>query len=314
MPLSRHRPRQRLTVVYNPIKVDDLDSVQSVLAKACARHSWDEPTWVETTEEETGERQASDAVRAGADCVASLGGDGTVRAVASALAGTDVALGLLPGGTGNLLARNLGLPVDALDEAADAMLTGSERRIDVGRLVADDDEEEVFVVMAGLGLDGEIMAGTNEEIKGALGWPAYVLSAAQNLTRRGFSVTVGSSGGEGVTGAAGDAVQRHARAVIVGNCGTLQGGIELMPEAELDDGLLDAVVLAPRGVFGWLSVLSDVATRHRSGHRRLDRLRAREFDVTAAHPVQAEIDGDPIGERSRLRVRIEPAALVVRCG
>jgi len=310
MPASR----QRLTVVYNPTKVDDLDQVKSVLAKACARHSWDEPTWVATTEDETGQRQASEAVRAGADCVASLGGDGTVRAVASALVGTDVALGLLPGGTGNLLARNLGLPVDALDEAADAMLGGSERRIDVGRLVADDDPEEVFVVMAGIGLDGEIMAGTNEEIKGVLGWPAYVLSAAQNLTRRGFSLTVESSGGEGVAGAPGDTVQRQARSVIVGNCGTLQGGIELMPDAELDDGLLDAVVLAPRGVFGWVSVMADIATRHRSGHRRLDRLRFRELAITADRPVQAEIDGDPIGERSRLRVRIEPAAVVVRCG
>src|SRR3954471_14225644 len=124
--------RRALTVVYNPLRVDDLDDAKDIVGKVCAEQGWPEPTWVETTAEETGEKQAREAVRAGADVVASLGGDGTVRAVASALVGTDVALGLLPGGTGNLLARNLDLPVDSIDDALEAMLGGTDRRIDVG--------------------------------------------------------------------------------------------------------------------------------------------------------------------------------------
>ena len=335
--------RHSLTVVYNPVKVDDLVAAQELVAKAAARHGWEDPAWIETTEDETGEKQGREAVRAGSDVVASLGGDGTVRAVASALVGTDVALGLLPGGTGNLLARNLGLPVDSLEDAVEAMLGGTDRRIDVGLMcVADqpiqpreshgthdggpqvDDDEEVFLVMAGLGLDGQVMAGTNEKVKAAVGWVAYVFSALRQVFSRGFRVDVASKGGSGVTGERGDherdhdetsgSVSRHARTVVVGNCGTLQGGIELMPEARLEDGILDAVVVAPKGALGWISVISDVVTRHRAGHGRLDRFRGREFTVTAGRPVEAEIDGDPIGEHVSLGIRILPDSLVVRVG
>jgi len=335
--------RHRLTVVYNPVKVDDLDAAKELVAKAAAQHGWEDPSWIETTAEETGEKQGREAVRAGSDVVASLGGDGTVRAVASALVGTDVALGLLPGGTGNLLARNLDLPVDSLEDAVGALLGGTDRRIDVGLMrVSDrpieprrshgthdggsqvDDDEEVFLVMAGLGLDGQVMAGTNEKVKAVVGWVAYVLSGLRQVFSRGFRVDVSSKGGSGVTGQHGDhmrdddepsgSVSRHARTVVIGNCGTLQGGLDLMPEAKLDDGVLDAVVVAPNGAFGWLSVISDLVTRHRAGHRRLDRLRGREFTVTAGRPVEAEIDGDPIGEHLSLGIRILPESLVVRVG
>jgi diacylglycerol kinase family enzyme len=304
--------RTRLTVVYNPMKVEDLDADQALVADACRQHGWDEPTWIETTAEETGEKQAREAVEAGADVVATLGGDGTVRAVATALVGTDVALGLLPGGTGNLLARNLGLPVDSTEHAMEPLLTGSDLRIDVGFVSADDDPEEVFLIMTGLGFDGEIMAGTNERVKGVLGWPAYVLSGMSNLFNRGFTAEVSSSGAGGVVGSPGDRLRRHARTVIIGNCGTLQGGIELMPEAEYDDGVLDAVVIAPRGAFGWASVVADISSRHRVGHKRLNRMRGREFSIVATRPIEAEIDGDPIGPRSRLQTRVEHLSLVVR--
>jgi diacylglycerol kinase family enzyme len=309
MPDSR-----RLTVVYNPMKVEELDADQRVVAEACRRHGWEQPTWIETTPEETGEKQGREAVEAGADVVATLGGDGTVRAVATALVGTGVALGLLPGGTGNLLARNLDLPVDSTEHAMEPLLTGSDLPIDVGFVSADDDPEEVFLIMTGLGFDGEIMAGTSERVKGVLGWPAYVMSGLRNLTGRGFEVRVGSSGASGVVGAPGDRLHRHARTVIVGNCGTLQGGLELMPDAKIDDGVLDAVVIAPRGVFGWGSVVADIATRHRVGHKRLDRMRGREFTIEAERPIEAEIDGDPIGARRRLDIRVDPQSLLVRHG
>jgi len=330
------RERRRLSIVFNPLRVDDLDAARATVGRVCSEHGWEEPVWIETTETETGEKQARQAVDDGADVVASLGGDGTVRAVASGLVGTDVALGLLPGGTGNLLARNLDLPVGELDEATRALVSGRDRTIDVGVVRMGDDlpepessratkqgpgtvgpDEEVFLVMAGFGLDGEIMADTSEKVKEAVGWVAYVLAGAKKLTGRGFPVVVRADEGGIVKadgGVAGSEVRTRARAVIVGNCGTLQGGVELMPDARLDDGRLDAVVLAPRGFFGWGSVVVDVATRHRAGRRRLDRVVGARMTLEAREPVQAEIDGDPIGEHRTLAVRVLTDSLVVRVG
>jgi diacylglycerol kinase family enzyme len=316
--------RQRLFVVYNPNALDDFTEARQAVAEACERHGWHEPTWVETTPEDTGTKQAREAVEAGADVVCCVGGDGTVRAVATGLVGTDVPLGLLPAGTGNLLARNLNLPISSLEEAMETVVTGHDRRIDVGLVRTGEhafvdlatgdtpaDDEEIFLVMAGFGLDGEIMAGANENIKKVVGWPAYLLSAAKTVTGRGFSVAVESvdptPGGSG-------RIRRHARTVVIGNCGMLQGGVELMPDAVVDDGLLDGVVLAPKGAFGWLSVLADVVTRHRRGHKRLDRVRAPAIRLNAQRPVEAEIDGDPIGERCSMAIRVLPRSLGVRVG
>ena len=316
-------PGRRVAVVVNPTKFKDLDQVRAQLSEVCTSAGWAEPMWLETTAEDPGVGQAKEALEAGADIVCPLGGDGTVRAVATSLVGTDVPLGLLPGGTGNLLARNLELPVDDLGEALEVVLTGSNRRIDVGlaRLFPDSaspdalkgenedddprrDDEEVFLVMTGIGVDAEVMANTNEKVKGVIGWPAYVLSGIGRLWARGFRVRVTENGSA-------PRVQR-ARSVVVGNCGTLQGNVQLMPDAQLDDGRLDVVVMAATGPFGWAAVAVDLASRHRRGHGQVTRLTVRGLRVTTDHPVETQIDGDPMGEQHGMAVRVLPAALVVR--
>jgi diacylglycerol kinase family enzyme len=107
-------------------------------------------------------------------------------------------------------------------------------------------------------------------------------------------------------------LSQHAKTVVVGNCGTLTGGIELLPGARLDDGRLDAVLVAPRGLVGWGAVLADVVTRHRRGHGMLRQITSREVDIRTDRPVQAQLDGDAIGECTRVRISVLPRALTVR--
>ncbi len=314
-----------LAVIVNPTKFDDLERVRARIAKRCVEAGWAEPLWFETTAEDPGVGQAQAALEQGASIVCPLGGDGTVRAVATSLLGSETPLGLLPGGTGNLLARNLELPIDKIEDALDVVLTGRSRPIDVGLvrlfpnpqspepLLGSDgpgdgdprrDDEEVFLVMAGIGVDAEVMAGTSEKVKGVIGWFAYVLAGIARLWNRGFRITV-SGGGRASR-------SQRAHSVVIGNCGTLQGNVQLMPDALLDDGRLDGVVMAPNGVFGWLSVAVDVVTRHRRGTSRMSRLTGTSMSVRVSRLVETQIDGDPMGPQHGFTVRVLPGTLVVR--
>ena len=291
-------------MVVNPSKISELDALKAAVAKVCQHAGWEEVLWYETSTEDPGEGQARNAMADGATIVCSLGGDGTVRSVASALIGTDVALGILPGGTGNLLARNLGLPVDDPSEALRVILTGTERRVDVGAVTWDDDSERIFLVMAGMGMDARMMGEANERVKKVVGWPAYVLSGVRAVFDPGFSVSASTHDTH--------AKSHRARMVVVGNCGQLTGGLEMMPGARLDDGQLDIVVVAPHGVVGWFAVLHNLVTARRVDHRDLRRFSSDYIDVVTNRPILAELDGDAVGPRSRMATRALPGALLVK--
>lgn len=293
-----------LAVVANPSKLDDAEKIRAVIDDVCATHGLDRPLWIETTVEDPGSGQTREALDQGADLVCALGGDGTVRAVAEVLAGGDVPLGLLPAGTGNLLARALGLPVDSLEDALAVVLDGRTSRIDVGTLTLDgSDDEHVFLVMAGMGLDAETMAHADERLKGVLGWPAYLVSGVKAAARGGFTARVQPRDGH--------ATSRTVRAVVIGNSGTLTGGMELMPEARLDDGLLDAAVIAPSGLPGWIRTIRTVLTAGRA-HEHLERYQSTGFRVSTQHPRAVQLDGDAVGEHRKLECRVRPGVLPVR--
>lgn len=289
-------------VVVNPVKVDA--TVHARIQEVCLELGWAEPLWLETTVEDPGTGQATMAVQKGAGVVLACGGDGTVRAVADALAGTGVALGLLPTGTGNLLARTLGTPLE-LAAATRVALTGTDRPIDVGRLRVDaEPAEQIFLVMAGTGFDAAIMQSTPEVLKVRVGPLAYVFAGLRALRGHRTRLTLTFDGGE--------PLRRRSRTVVVGNSGTLLGGLVLMPSAAVDDGQLDVVNISPKGVAGWVAVAVRVMTRRRHGHPRVEHWQASAVDVTADEPQPAQVDGDPIGDVTRLRIRVEPQALVVR--
>jgi len=297
--------RPLAAVIVNPTKFTDLQLVRAQVTGVCTDLGWAEPLWRETTEEDPGAGQAGEALRAGADVVLACGGDGTVRTVAEVLAGTGVAMGLLPAGTGNLLARNLDMQLDDMAGAVRTALAGDDRAVDVGRVRIDDDtDEQVFLVMAGMGFDATIMASTPEDLKARVGALAYVIAGLRALRGRQTRVTLEMDGAP--------AYQRRIRTVLVGNCGKLLGGLVLMPAAELDDGLLDVVTIAPKSVIGWLAVTGRVLTRRRKGHRRVEHWQARTITITAESPQQAQLDGDPIGDARAMEIRADRGALLVR--
>jgi diacylglycerol kinase family enzyme len=306
-----------VVVIVNPTKVD-LADVREVLQDAATAAGVEAPTLVETTEDDPGFGQTREAVRDGAGLVCALGGDGTVRAVAQELVATGVSMGLLPGGTGNLLARNLGLPIDSLAAAAAAAFTGQDRRIDVGWLVVDPDESQragdlrtgadnvhCFTVMAGVGFDAQIMNDAPEGVKDKVGWAAYVASGGEHLTDDPFALDLVV---DGRTAAAG-----QARTVVVGNCGELTGGMVLLPDAEVDDARLDVAMVSPESLAEWIGVTSRVLTNGGDGPS-LQRDRGRDLTVRVDPPQLCEVDGDVLTEAGRLRFAVQPACLVVRVG
>ncbi|MFG1816292.1 diacylglycerol/lipid kinase family protein [Kribbella sp. NPDC049174] len=306
-----------VVVVVNPTKVD-LADVREVLQEAAAAAGLEAPTLVETTEDDPGFGQTREAVRGGAGLVCALGGDGTVRAVAQELVGTGVALGLLPGGTGNLLARNLGLPIDSLAAAAAAAFSGQDRTIDVGWLVVEPDESQragdlrtgadnvhCFTVMAGVGFDAQIMNDAPEGVKDKAGWAAYVASGGTHLTDDPFALDLVVDGRTAATG--------QARTVVVGNCGELTGGMVLLPDAEVDDARLDVATVSPESLTEWIGVATRVLADRGDGPS-LQRDRGRDLTVRVDPPQLCEVDGDVLTEAGRLRFVVQPACLVVRVG
>jgi diacylglycerol kinase family enzyme len=179
---------KRAAVIVHPGKQADLAGFRATVVQAITGQGWAEPLWLETTPEDPGEQLAARAVTSGVDLVLASGGDGTVTACVSGVAGSGIPLGVLPSGTGNLLARNLGVPLD-LDGALAVALTGAQQRVDVGFV-----NGRPFVVMAGLGFDAEMLAGTGEGLKRRAGWAAYVLSALRHLWDRPTRVVLRAAG------------------------------------------------------------------------------------------------------------------------
>jgi YegS/Rv2252/BmrU family lipid kinase len=289
----------RSAIVVNPTKVVDLDARRAEICAALAKAGWPEPQWLSTTPEDPGCGMTREAVDAGVDVVFAFGGDGTVMACASVLAGTDVALAILPSGTGNLLATNLGLPGDLAAGVAVAT-GGNRRRIDVG--VVEDLPGSCFTVMAGMGFDAEMLAGTSERLKRRIGWPAYVVAALRRLTDRPARVRVRVDDGP---------FRRYrARSVLVGNVGRLQGGVPLLVDAEPDDGWLDVAILTPHTLGHWVALAVAVLRRQRDVPA-MTVLRARRVEILSGREQSRELDGDVVSPSRHMTVTIRPAALTV---
>jgi diacylglycerol kinase family enzyme len=310
-------------VVYNPVKVK-LKTLQKTVKAAEERAGWTTTLWFETSVLDPGGDVTKQALNQGVDVVMAAGGDGTVRAVAQSLRGTGVPIALLPSGTGNLLARNLSLALDNLAQSVETAFTGDDRAIDLGIVEAEradgSREAHVFLVMAGLGLDAQMIANTNATLKKHVGWLAYVDAIARSV-RDHNSVRVRYQ----VDGQP----QRSAtiNTVLVGNCGLLPGNIQLLPDALVDDGFLDVVTFRPKSFMGWAQISvkifweNGVLRRSSVGRkiismsrevRALRYLRATDIRLRLDRPEEFELDGDPFGEAIALRATVDHLALTVK--
>ncbi|MGD0926360.1 MAG: diacylglycerol kinase family protein [Streptosporangiaceae bacterium] len=284
-------------IIINRTRVRDLPRFRRQCCLAARAAGW-EPTFAETTPGDHGLGAARDALAAGAGLVVAAGGDGTVRACAQALAGTGVPLVIVPRGTANLAARALGIPVRP-DAALAAGFGGRDHPIDLAEA-----DGMLFAAMAGIGLDAAVVSSTPDLLKRHLGWLAYAAGGVTRLAgrRRVFSLRL--DGGPRLT--------RLARSVVVGNVGLLPGGFALLPDARLDDGLLDVGILAPAGPAGWGRVARRVLTGSRHDDQNLERYRARRIEIEADAELPREVDGEVITPGRSLTVTLRPAALLVR--
>jgi diacylglycerol kinase family enzyme len=283
-------------VLINPSRVSHPAAVRHAIFRTVAEEGWPEPRWFQTTTASSGQEEALAAVESGAQVLFVCGGDGTVRAAAEALAGTQVALAVLPAGTGNVLALNLGLPLD-IPSGVRVATRGGRRRIDVGEV-----DGRRFTVAAGIGLDAQMLADTSGPAKRRLGWPAYVAAVIRHLAEPRFPATIRIDGGAPFS--------RQVRSVLVTNVGRLPGGLTLLPGARPDDGALDLVIIDPRWPHEWAGILLSLTGRQPKGGR-LETFRISRVEVTTEQAQSRELDGDALPSGRALDVSVWAAALTV---
>lgn len=235
----------------------------------------------------------------GADrLVFAVGGDGTVRACAHALAGTEAPLAVVARGTGNLFARGVGLPME-LGHAFAVGFEGRDRRLDLGQA-----DGQTFTAMAGIGIDAAVVGATPRLFKDHLGWLGYAVAALPQLGQAPHEMRVCIAGREPLT--------TRAQSVVVGNVGVMPGGFGIFPGARMDDGFLDVGVLFPKSVLGWALMARTVLSKGHFADRYFAHFEAAEVEVVAAEQLPRQLDGDAITPGRSFVIGVLPGALRAR--
>lgn len=329
-------------VVYNPVKIPDVEAFRVRIAAAAKQYGAAEPVWLETTPEHPGTAQALKAVRSGATLVMAAGGDGTIRETAAGLAHSNVDLAVIPEGTANLYASNIGLPSGDIDECLKIAFTGRTHHADLcwlrllrpnlqtlpehsrpnGSVMQDSQlsvaqrphpDEYAFLVIGGMGIDATIMSTTSDDLKKKIGWWAYFLAALKSVRTRRLHAYL-------KLGDETNATHIQARTVLFANCGSVGQNLILIPQALPDDGWLDVATIDTKGgVIGWAEVFSRTQMRDFGlkplGPALTSSLlvkRARKVEMQTAKPGYVQIDGDILGQAMGTAVRIDAGALRVR--
>lgn len=318
---QRDNDQVHYAFIVNPSK-PNAQKIVDRIREYCVQQNITETTFIETQLDKDGRQCAFEALHQGADVVIAVGGDGTVRTVASALAGSGHAMGIIPIGTGNLFARNMNIPVDDLDAAIGIATSHGSRKVDLGRLYLLDKPEEdhghAFLIIAGLGFDAIMIDDTDPTLKKNISWLAYFVSGAKHLFTPKITGQVSITRANGTTRTFTDL---QFRTFMAGNCGQIPV-FSLMPQASFSDGLLDFEVIdTTGGLIGWANLFGDVVhqtitkrveRRPLSHNSTIDQFQGPSAEIRLEKPVLAQVDGDMLPQTCHLRFCVEQEALIVR--
>lgn len=263
-----------------------------------ARAGITDPIWSEVPKSRYAPERVQRALDEGAELVFVWGGDGMVQRSIDRLAGTGVTLAIIPAGTANLFASSLGIPADIAD-AVDIGLNGHDRTLDVGKI-----NGERFAVMAGAGLDARMIQEADGGLKDRFGRLAYIWTASKNLRREPFKARIEINDELWFKGT--------ASCVLLGNVGSLFGGIEAFDNAEPDDGLLEVGVTNAEGMGEWARTVARTAMGTTSKSPFVQVTKAKKVRVELDRKVAYELDGGAREPTKLLKVKIEPGAITVR--
>jgi diacylglycerol kinase (ATP) len=267
------------------------------LRRELERQGVDDPLWIEVPKSRFAPKQVKRALGEGAELLFVWGGDGMVQRCVDAWAGSDAALAIVPAGTANLLATNLGIEQD-IEQAVSIGLHGERRRLDLGRL-----NGERFAVMAGAGFDASMIQQADGTLKNRLGRAAYVWTGSQNLRAKPFKAKIDVDGVPWYAGA--------ASCILVGNVGRLFGGVEVFEDARPDDGLLEIGVVNADGITDWARILARAAAGHPEQSPLVQATSAKKIKVKLNRKVLYEVDG---GDREKVKsftIKVQPAAITI---
>jgi YegS/Rv2252/BmrU family lipid kinase len=267
------------------------------LRQLLAEEGVTDPLWTQVSKSKKAPKAARRARDAGSDLIIVWGGDGMVQRCVDALAGSGVTIAIIPAGTANLLATNLGIPKD-LTQAVRIALHGERKQLDLGVC-----NGEHFSVMAGSGLDALMIRDADHGLKDRMGRLAYVVTGVRNVRHDAVGARIDIDGTRWFKG--------DATCVLVGNVGTISGGLKAFPAARPDDGVLEVGVVTAEGALQWARVMLRMATNraHRSPFVQL--AHGHEFRIQLERPVPYELDGGDRDATDRLDVRVEPAAITI---
>lgn len=333
MVTGESRSSKRVAVIFYPGRVNR-KKLESEIARVTAGGLWRAPVWLPTTADAAGGEQVREAAAAGVTHILAAGGDGTLREVLEAVAlhAPHITVGIIAGGTGNVLARNLKLERLSLAASVKRGLTAAPREIDlckasfveagssaVGAKGSGAVRIRHFATIAGLGLDAKIMMATNPNLKRRIGWVAYVEGGLKTLPVKFERMRVSVDGRE----------KRAIKVVtlLVGNVGWLPGRIGVMPDASLDDGKLDVAAIGPRRFWNWIDLWGRVLFGNRmvrpnrigrqlmdatANVKTIENLSGRLVTVELERAVSLQLDGDAVGMVTSVEFEVIPRAVLLR--